>query len=154
METIARWNAIDKQVASLLTHGTAATLETPLLANDPKVLGVVLDGLRKLPADDARNVGVDEAAKLLRLGDAQLRQLKAAGAQTLADVATVLQIAPEMERQDAEVARLTALFKEQKSEGTPPDPVNFGITAKDSAAMLESIGKGLAGNHARPPARR
>jgi hypothetical protein len=32
--------------------------------------------------------------------------------------------------------------------------VNFGITAKDSVAMLESIGKGLAGNHARPPARR
>jgi hypothetical protein len=145
LEIVTRWNAIEKQVATLLANGTAAELETPLAANDPQVLGVFIDALRKLPADDARNVGIDEAARLLQLGDAQLRLLKAAGAERLSDVAAMLQAAPAMERQDAEVARLRAEFKSRKGEGTPPDLLKFGVSTKDSQGMLDAIAKGLAG---------
>lgn len=146
LETVTRWNAIEKQVASLLANNVSAALETPLVANDPQVLGVLMDTLRKLPADDPRNVGFDEAVKLLQLGDAQAKLLKGTGAGNLADIAGVLQAAPAVERHNAEVARLRNLFRTQKGEGTPPERVKFGVSAKDSEAMLAAIGKGLAGS--------
>lgn len=146
LETITRWNAIEKQVGSLLGNAGSGVKETPLVANDPQVLGVFMDALRKLPAGDARNVGFGEAAKLLQLDGAQARQLQAAGAASLADIASVLQAAPEVERQNAEVTRLRALFKSQKIEGTPPDLLKFGVTGKDSTAMLAAIAQGLAGS--------
>ena len=145
-ETITRWNAIEKQVTSLLGNAGSGVRETPLVANDPKVLGVFVDAIRKLPAGDVRNVGFKEAAELLQLDGPQAKLLQAAGASNLADIATVLQTAPDVERQNAEVMRLRALFKNQKIEGTPPELVKLGVTGKDSAAMLDTIGRGLAGS--------
>ncbi|KQY86799.1 hypothetical protein [Pelomonas sp. Root1444] len=146
LETITRWNTIEKQVSSLLGNPGSGLKETPLVANDPKVVGIFVDAIRKLPADDARNVGLSEAAKLLQLDGAQVKMLQAAGASKLADIATVLQNAPEVERQNTEVARLRALFKSQKIEGTPPELIKLGVTGQDSAAMLATIGKGLTGS--------
>ena len=96
--------------------------EVPLVANDPKVLGVLVDIWRKLPADDPRNVDFDKAAALLRLGEAQRRLLKAAGATNLAGIAAVLHVgaggrAPER-RGRSESA---GLFRNRKIEGPPPE---------------------------------
>jgi hypothetical protein len=146
LETITRWNAIEKQVSSLLGNAGSSVKETPLVANDPKVLGVFVDAIRKLPAGDLRNVGFSEAAKLLQLDGTQAKLLQAAGARNLADIAAVLQTAPDVERQNAEVTRLRTLFKRQKIEGTPPELVKLGVTGKDSVAMLATIGRGLVGN--------
>lgn len=146
LETITRWNAIEKQVSGLLGNAGSGVKETPLVANDPKVLGVFVDAIRKLPAGDLRNVGFSEAAKLLQLDGTQAKLLQAAGASNLADIAAVLQTAPDVERQNAEVTRLRALFKSQKIEGTPPELVKLGVTGKDSVAMLATIGRGLADN--------
>ena len=66
LETTTRWNAIERQVTMLLTNGSKLP-EVPLVANDPKVLGVLVDVWRKLPPDDPRNVDFDKAAALLRL---------------------------------------------------------------------------------------
>lgn len=148
LETVTRWNAIEKQVSSLLSNNTAPSVETPLVPNDPKVLGVFVDAIRKLPAGDARNVDVNQAAKLLQLNESQLRLLKATGAQTIADVAAVLKAAPDVERYNADVSRLPAPPKEGKGKAAAlspvrPDPIVFGVTAKDSADILETIGKAL-----------
>ena len=97
IETVTRWNAIERQVTTLLANSTAFD-ETALKANDPKVLGVLLDTWRKLPADDARNVDFDQAATMLELSDAQRRLLKSAGATELSGIATALKVAPEIER--------------------------------------------------------
>jgi hypothetical protein len=145
LETTTRWNAIERQVTNLLTNSTALD-EIPLKANDPKVLGVLVDIWRKLPADDERNVNFDKAAALLQLGEGQRRLLKAAGATNLAGIATVLRAAPEIERQNAEVERVRALFKNRKIEGVPPDLIKFPVTAKDGSAIIDAIGSKLSGN--------
>jgi hypothetical protein len=145
LETTTRWNAIERQVTTLLTNSVALD-EIPLAANDPKVLGVLVDIWRKLPADDARNVNFDKAASLLHLGDAQRRLLKSAGATNLAGIAAVLHAAPEIERQNAEVARIRSLFRSRKIEGAPPDLIKFPVTAKDGTAILDAIGSKLTGN--------
>ncbi|MGZ8253536.1 MAG: hypothetical protein ACXWVT_01690 [Burkholderiaceae bacterium] len=151
LETVTRWNAIEKQVGSLLSNNTTPAVETPLVPNDPKVLGVFVDAIRKLPAGDARNVDIDQAAKMLQLSESQLRLLKAAGARTIADVAAVLKAAPDVERYNADVSRLPAPPRRAKGKAAAPppvrpDPINFGVSAKDSAAILETIGKALGGN--------
>ena len=145
LETTTRWNAIELQVATLLSNGSKLP-EVPLVANDPQVLGVLVDTWRKLPADDPRNVDFDKAAAMLQLSDAQRRLLKAGGASNLAGIAAALQVAPGIERQNVEVQRIRSLFKTRKIEGTPPDLVKFSVTAKDGAAILGTIGSGLAGN--------
>jgi hypothetical protein len=120
--------------------------ETPLAANDPKVLGVLVDIWRKLPADDPRNLEFEKAAALLKLGDAPRRLLKAAGASNLAGIASVLNAAPAIDRQNVEVQRIRALFKNRKIEGTLPDLIKFAVTPKDGAAILSAIGAGLGGS--------
>lgn len=145
LEVTTRWNAIDRQVSTLLSNNASAELEKPLVASDPRVLGVFIDALRKLPADDERNVGFDEAAKLLQLSGAQAKHLKATGAANLADIATALHTAGDMERHDADVTRVRTVFKSRKVEGTLPDLVKLGVGAKDSSAIVASIGKALAG---------
>ena len=121
LETVTRWNAIERQVTTLLANGSRLP-EAPLVANDPKVLGVLIDTWRKLPADDPRNVDFDKAAAMLQLGEAHRRLLRSAGVSNLAGIANALRVAPEIERQNAEVQRIRALFKNRKIEGTPRIP--------------------------------
>jgi hypothetical protein len=144
LETVTRWNVIERQVTTLLANG-AALDKTALTVNDPKVLGALLDIWRKLPADDPRNVEFDRAAAMLQLGEPQRRLLKSTGVTNLSGIATALSAAPEIERQNAEVQRVRGLFKNRKIEGTLPDAVKFSVSSKDSATIIRAIGAGLAG---------
>ena len=65
LETVTRWNTIERQVATLLANSPELP-QTPLAVNDAKVLGVLVDIWRKLPADDPRNVDFDKAASMLQ----------------------------------------------------------------------------------------
>ena len=145
LETVTRWNAIERQVTTLLSNSSKLP-SVALVANDPKVLGVLVDTWRKLPADDPRNVDFDKAAGMLQLGDAQRRLLKSAGANNLAGIAAVLHAAPEIDRQNAAVLRVRSLFKNLRVEGPLPDTIKFPVAPKDSAAILGAIGSGLAGS--------
>ena len=147
LETVTRWNSIERQVTTLLANGSKGA-EVALVANDPKVLGVLVDTWRKLPADDPRNVDFDRAAALLRLGEPHRRLLRAAGATNLAGIAAVLHAAPAVERQNAEVQRLRRVFRNRKIEGPPPEPLKFAVSAKDGTAILGAIGSGLGGGRA------
>lgn len=144
LETITRWNAIERQVTTLLANSSKLP-EVALVANDPQVLGVLVDIWRKLPANDPRNVAFDKAAGMLQLGDAQRRLLKSAGANNLAGIAAVLHAAPEIDRQNTAVLRVRSLFKNLRIEGPLPDTIKFPVTPKDGAAILGAIGSGLAG---------
>ena len=150
LETVTRWNAIERQVANLLGN-TPNITETPLSVKDPKVLGVLLNTWRKLPADDVRNVDFDKTAAMLQLDDAQKRLLLSAEATNLSGVAEALLIAPEIDRQNAEVKRFTKLFKERKLEGDPPDSIKFPITAKDTSSITGTIGMVLDANKSNVP---
>jgi hypothetical protein len=145
IETATRWNAVEKQLVTVLAN----RIELPqkaLAVDDPKVLGVLVDTWAKLSPDDERNLGFEQAAAALHLGDAQRRQLKAAGAADLKGIAAALKAAPELERHDAEVERLREIFKSRKVGGTPPEPVKFAISAKAGEDIMKSIGTGLANN--------
>jgi len=144
LETTTRWNAIERQVTNLLSNSTQLQ-ETPLAAKDPKVLGVLVDTWRKLPADDPRNLDFEKAASLLQLGDAQRRLLKSAGATNLAGIASVLHAAPGIDRQNADVEKIRTLSRNRKLEGPLPDPIKFSVTPKDGTAILGAIGAGLGG---------
>lgn len=144
LETTTRWNAIERQVTNLLSNSTQLQ-ETPLAAKDPKVLGVLVDTWRKLPADDPRNLDFEKAAALLQLGDAQRRLLKSAGATNLAGIASVLHAAPAIDRQNADVEKIRTLSRNRKLEGPLPDPIKFSVTPKDGTAILGAIGAGLGG---------
>ena len=150
LETVTRWNAIERQVANLLSN-TPSITETALSVKDPKVLGVLLNTWRKLPADDVRNVDFDKTAAMLQLDDGQKRLLLSAEATNLSGVAEALLIAPEIDRQNAEVKRFTKLFKERKLEGDPPDSIKFPITAKDTSSITGAIGTVLAANKSNVP---
>jgi hypothetical protein len=106
---------------------------------------VLVDVWRKLPPEDPRNVDFDKAAALLRLTEAQRRLLKSAGATNLSSIATVLHVAPEVERQNVEVERIRRIFRNRKIEGPPPEPVKFAVSSKDGDAILATIGSGLGG---------
>jgi hypothetical protein len=146
LEVTTRWNAVERQVVNLLSNDTSAAFEKPLVASDPKVVGVFIDTVRKLPADDARNVGFEEAAKLLQLDGAQARQLQATGAANLAELAGALHAAPDIERYEADLKRLRTVLRDRKVEGTLPEPVKLGLGAADSRAIAGAIGKALGGS--------
>jgi hypothetical protein len=142
METITRWNAIEQRLTTLLSNG-AELPQTPLTANDPKVLGVLLDTWRKLAADDPRNVGFDQAASLLKLSSAQRSSLKASGAINLSGIATALRLAPSIALHNAEVQRVRKLQYDSKLKAALPEPIAFSVSSKDGAAMLATIGSAV-----------
>ena len=153
LETTARWNAIDQRVAGLLSNGlfAAGAADTPLKANDPALVSVLLEHWRKLPEDDSRNLGFEQAAALLKLGDAQRKALAGAGARNLSSVATALTSAARVEEHNADVTRLRELYKKRKLTGAP-DLLATTLAASLAASIVRGIGDVLVpGASSSPP---
>jgi len=153
LETTARWNAIDQRVAGLLSNGlqAAGAADTPLKANDPALVAVLLEHWRKLPDDDPRNLGFEQAAALLKLGGAQRKALAGAGAHNLSTVATALTSAVRVEEHNADVTRLRELFKTRKLTDAP-DLLTSSLAASQAANIVRSIGDVLMpGSPPSPP---
>jgi hypothetical protein len=141
-EVITRWTAIERQLTTLLSNGIEIP-ETPLSANHPKVVNVLLDTWRKLAVDDPLNLDFEKAAALLHLNDVERRQLKSNGARNLADIAMILSTAPEVEQHNHEVQKLRSQVRSRNIEGAPPDPIKFAVAAKESAEILNTIASHL-----------
>ncbi|MBL8345951.1 MAG: hypothetical protein JNN03_10955 [Rubrivivax sp.] len=150
LETTARWNAIDQRVAGLLSNGLIATAaaEIPLKANDPALVSVLLDHWRKLPEEDPRNLGFEQAAALLKLGEAQRKALGGTGARNLAAMATALVGAARMEEHNADVERARELFKKRRLTG-PPDALKTSLGSRDAASIVRGIGDVLVSGSAK-----
>lgn len=143
IETTTRWNAIERQVTTLLANSKTVD-GVPLTVQDPKVLGVLLDVWRKLPDDDPRNLDFEKSVALLKLGDAQRKQLASSGAKNLSGIAAVLAAAPDVERQNADVKRVRDVFRSRKVDGTLPDTLKFAMDTKSSATIIDTIGVNLS----------
>ena len=151
LETTARWNAIDQRVAGLLSNGltAAGAAEIPLKANDPALVSVLVEHWRKLPDDDPRNLGFEQAATLLKLGDVQRKALGGTGARNLAALATALVGAVRMEEHNADVERAKELFRKRRLTG-PPDPLKTSLSASQAASIVQGIGDVLVSASAKP----
>jgi hypothetical protein len=140
-----RWNAIEQRVATLLDGGRTSA-ELPLRADDPPVVGLLLESWRKLPSDDPRNLDIDRAAKQLQLSDAERKALRGAGATNLATLAATLVSAPQVEAHNVDAARMRALFKARRF-GAAPDLLKVELSARAATGIVGSIAAALA-----PPA--
>lgn len=151
IETTTRWNAIDQRVAGLLSNGliAAGAAEVPLKANDPALVSVLLEHWRKLPADDPRNLAFEQAAALLKLGDAQRKALGGTGARNLSAIATALVGAACVEEHNADVERARELFKKRRLTG-PPDPLPNSLSSGQAASIVKGIGDVLTTGSAKP----
>ncbi|MFO1287573.1 MAG: hypothetical protein U1F49_14235 [Rubrivivax sp.] len=150
LETTARWNALDTRLAGLLSNGAiaAGAGDTALKASDPALVGVLLEHWRKLPEGDTRNLGFEQAAALLKLGDAQRKAVLGTGATTLASIASALTSAARVEQHNADVARAQELFRKRKLTSLP-EPLKTTLDARSAAAIVGNIGDVLA--NAPPP---
>lgn len=146
IETTTRWNALEKQLATVLSNRIELP-QKPLTIDDPKVMSVLIDTWSKLSRNDERNLGFDDAAALLKLNDAQRRLLKSAGATDLKSIAAALKAAPELERYNTDVEGVRRVFKTRKaSGGGPPDLIKFSISSKASQDITKAIASNLAKN--------
>ncbi|MBL8287073.1 MAG: hypothetical protein JNL85_03735 [Rubrivivax sp.] len=145
LETTARWNALDQRLAGLLANGSiaAGSGDTVLKANDPALVGVLLEHWRKLPEGDPRNLGFEQAAALLKLGDAQRKALRGTGATNLSGIASALTSAARVEEHNADVARAQELFRKRKLTA-PPELLRTTLDARSAAAIVGGIGDVLA----------
>lgn len=149
LETTARWNAIDQRVAGLLSNGliAAGAAETPLKADDPGLVAVLLEHWRKLPADDPRNLPFEQAAALLKLDDTQRKALGGTGARNLAAMANALVGAARVEEHNADVVRARELFRKRRI-GNPPDALKTSLSAAQAAGIVQGIGQVLVAGSA------
>lgn len=143
VETVTRWNALEKQLASLLEHRRTLP-ERPVSVNDPRIVKVLLERWAKLSPSDERNLLFDQAAELLCLSDAHRRRLKAAGATDLRSIAQALRLVPEIERHNADARRLGKVLKGRKGAPAPPEEIAVSLTQKQSAEIREAVVAGLA----------
>jgi hypothetical protein len=141
-ETVTRWNALEKQLASLLEHRRTLP-EQPVSVEDPRVVSVLIDRWSKLSQGDQRNLNFEAAADLLHLSDAQRRRLKAAGATDLRSIARAIKLAPVIERHNAEARRLGKTLEGRKEAASPPEEISLSLSMKHLAEIREAIGAGL-----------
>jgi hypothetical protein len=142
LETTTRWNVVERHVTNLLANSKSLG-EEPLVASHPKVMTVLLDVWRKLPADDPRNLDFEKAASLLKLSDVQRKQFAAAGAENLSGIATALTVLPDMERQNEQAKRVREVTKKGKGRGAAPELINVPLDAKARAVVLAAIASSL-----------
>lgn len=145
IETATRWNAVEAQLANMLSNRSDVQ-QVPLTAKDPDLMRVLIDAWSKLSDEDARNVGLKQAAPLLNLDDATLRLLKSAGVTDLKGIGAALKAAPGLERHDAEIERMRKVSARRKDSGAPLEPLKFAISSKAATGIAESIGAGLSRN--------
>lgn len=148
LETVARWNAMDRQLTTLLANRQSLP-ETPLSLKDARLLQVLVDRWAKLSPDDELNFDLERAASLLDLDARQRKLLAEAGAKDLRGIARALQAAPEIDQRNTEIHRLRNIFKKRRLGGAPPDPIEFSVSPKSGREILDAIGAGLETNASR-----
>ena len=142
VETVARWNALEQQLAGLLDR-PAALPDEPVSLRDPALRRVVLDRLAKLRPGDSRNLPFDEAAEFLGLSAEHRKRLEKAGATDLRSIARALKAVPTIERHNADARRLGDVPERRRGGVAPPEPLDLDLSAAESAEIDAAIATGL-----------
>lgn len=150
LETVVRWNAQDRKLATWLAHEPPDAGQKPEELNDPRLVQLLVDRWAKLSVDDPRNLDLQSAAKALGLGAQRRGQLKSAGVADLRGLAQVLNAATTVERYNARANRRRAGPKAQRLPQGVGDPIAFPISRKDAQAIAGEIGERLFGKMDEP----
>ncbi|MGZ5004678.1 MAG: hypothetical protein ACXWG7_03855 [Chthoniobacterales bacterium] len=138
-ETITRWNALEGQLATILANRHAVPKKKGGF-RDPAVVQLLVDLWAKIPANDSRNLGFDEAVKAIGLNAEQRRILKAGGATDLRSIAHALQAAPGIADYNESVDRQQKLDPKRKF---PSQTVKSPISRDNHGKLLDAIGAGF-----------
>jgi hypothetical protein len=141
IETITRWNALERQLATILNNRRVFPKTKPPKLNDPRVVGVLVERWAKLEPQDTRNLDFNAAVAALGLSAEHRRLLKSAGATDLRSIARALNSAPKVERYNADFERRQKLDRKRKSSGKP---ISFAISSAKSEEMRRAIGDAMA----------
>jgi len=140
-EEITRWNLLESRMAIVLANRTKIP-RSKLRFDDEQIVRLLIDRWAKLSPEDPHNLPFEEVIRVMHLNDDHRRLLKAAAATDLRSIAQVTKIAPEIDRYNAKVVELNKIYKARESKG-PLKPIQFSISPKDGADILEAIGKAL-----------
>ncbi|MCB0535588.1 MAG: hypothetical protein KDD14_25510 [Saprospiraceae bacterium] len=149
LQTITKWNTIDQRLNTFL-YNLRQFPEDSIRLDDSKTADIIIDRWGRLEPSDEKNISLSVAAKKLRLSPQETKLLENAGAKTIRDIAVILNAAPEIEKQNNDVNRFLAHLDTDKATLarrkiilTPPETVDFKISAQQALQLRQAIGKGL-----------
>jgi hypothetical protein len=141
VETITRWNLLERQLATILNNRRVFPKTKPPKFNDSRVVGVLVERWARLDPQDERNLDFNAAVTALRLSAEHRRILKSAGATDLRSIARILKSVPKVEHYNAELQRRQKLDPKRKSSAKG---LAFAISSGKSKEMLRAIGDAMA----------
>jgi len=145
LDTVMRWNALERQLATLLRNSRRKFPAKGGKLNDPRIVNVLIERWAKLDPDDPRNLDFETAIDTLKLNGKQQRLLKAAGVTDLKSLARALKAAPIVERYNADLARKQQELKQAKAAPLQAATIKFSISQKDAGLIRKIIGDRLLG---------
>ena len=143
LETVMRWNALERQLATLLGNLRKKFPDKPGKLNDLRIVRVLVDRWAKLSPDDPRNLGFETAMDALKLNEKHRRLLKAAGVTDLKSLARVLKAAPIIERYNGDISRKQKERNGERAAALPAEPIKFPISQKEAEQIRKVIGDSL-----------
>ena len=115
LETVMRWNALDRQLAVLLGNGRRKFPVKRGRLNDRFIVGILVNRWAKFRPDDPRNLDFVAAMDALKLNETHRRVLKASGVTDLKSLARALNAAPFIDRYNRELSS-----RQKATEGGKP----------------------------------
>jgi hypothetical protein len=134
IEVVTRWNALERQLATILDNRRAFPPPKP----DRRVADVLIERWAKLAPRDPDNLALEAAAASLGLSDEHVRLLKSAGAADLRSAAHALRSATPAERYNA------ALEHRTPSGAAAAKPLATAVTSTLSSAQADEIRMAIA----------
>lgn len=151
LETVTRWNALEKQLATLLGNLRKKFPDKPGRLNDFRVVRVLVDRWAKFRPEDPRNLDFERAMDALKLNEKHRGLLKSAGVTDLKSLARALKAAPIIERYNGDLRRNRKKREAERAAAPPGDPIRFPISIKAAEEIRKAIGDSLFGGPEPPP---
>jgi len=143
LETVTRWNALERQLATLLANRRSFAGK-PGKLNDPRIVDVLVNRWAKIRQEDPGNLDFTAAMNTLKLSEAHRRILKAAGVTDLKGTARALKAAPVIERYNGILGRRPKAAKGTRAAATAaPKPIEFPLSQKVALEIRKAIGDAL-----------
>ena len=141
LETVTRWNALERQLATLLGNRRSFAGK-PGKLNDLRIVEVLVNRWAKMRQEDPGNLEFTAAMNALKLSEAHRRVLKAAGAADLKSTARALKAAPIIEHYNRNLSRRPKGAKGARAAAAP-GPIAFPLSQKVALEIRKVIGDAL-----------